>query len=143
MIEFQGLWDTGATNSSITPKVAAALSLVCTGVRRVGHAGGASDMKAYVVNLGLPNRVGVAAVNVTEFEGRDFDVLIGMDVIGIGDFTVTNHNGDTCFSFRIPSQSRVDYVKEADRILFKNVGRNQPCPCGSQKKFKQCCEARL
>ena len=24
----------------------------------------------------------------------------------------------------------------------KKVGRNDPCPCGSGKKFKQCCEAR-
>src|SRR3954471_12140918 len=22
---------------------------------------------------------------------------------------------------------------------FKNVGRNDPCPCGSGKKFKKCC----
>jgi len=21
----------------------------------------------------------------------------------------------------------------------KNVGRNEPCPCGSGKKFKKCC----
>jgi hypothetical protein len=22
------------------------------------------------------------------------------------------------------------------------IGRNEPCPCGSGKKFKQCCEAK-
>ncbi|KKQ22375.1 MAG: Protein translocase subunit SecA, partial [Candidatus Wolfebacteria bacterium GW2011_GWC1_37_10] len=22
--------------------------------------------------------------------------------------------------------------------VFKNVGRNDPCPCGSKKKFKKC-----
>jgi len=22
---------------------------------------------------------------------------------------------------------------------FKTVGRNDPCPCGSGKKFKKCC----
>ena len=22
----------------------------------------------------------------------------------------------------------------------KNIGRNDPCPCGSGKKFKQCCQ---
>ncbi len=22
---------------------------------------------------------------------------------------------------------------------FKGVGRNDPCPCGSGKKFKKCC----
>ena len=23
---------------------------------------------------------------------------------------------------------------------IKNIGRNDPCPCGSGKKFKQCCQ---
>lgn len=23
------------------------------------------------------------------------------------------------------------------------VGRNDPCPCGSGKKFKKCCEAKM
>jgi uncharacterized protein YecA (UPF0149 family) len=25
---------------------------------------------------------------------------------------------------------------------FKGVGRNDPCPCGSGKKFKRCCLER-
>ena len=25
------------------------------------------------------------------------------------------------------------------RITEKNVGRNEPCPCGSGKKYKKCC----
>ncbi|NGX59311.1 MAG: hypothetical protein KR126chlam3_00459 [Chlamydiae bacterium] len=27
--------------------------------------------------------------------------------------------------------------------MTKKVGRNDPCPCGSGKKFKKCCEQRL
>ena len=26
---------------------------------------------------------------------------------------------------------------------MKKVGRNDPCPCGSGKKFKKCCEASM
>jgi uncharacterized protein YecA (UPF0149 family) len=26
-----------------------------------------------------------------------------------------------------------------ERDLYKDVGRNDPCPCGSGKKFKKCC----
>ena len=26
---------------------------------------------------------------------------------------------------------------------MKKVGRNEPCPCGSGKKFKKCCEQNL
>ena len=25
---------------------------------------------------------------------------------------------------------------------FKKIGRNDPCPCGSGKKFKFCCEGK-
>jgi len=27
--------------------------------------------------------------------------------------------------------------------MTKKVGRNDPCPCGSGKKYKKCCELRL
>lgn len=26
--------------------------------------------------------------------------------------------------------------------MSKEIGRNDPCPCGSGKKFKKCCEAK-
>jgi hypothetical protein len=26
---------------------------------------------------------------------------------------------------------------------MKKVGRNDPCPCGSGKKFKKCCESQM
>ena len=27
--------------------------------------------------------------------------------------------------------------------MTKKIGRNDPCPCGSGKKYKKCCEERL
>ena len=37
-----------------------------------------------------------------------------------------------------PQTGKVEtYVKDKDDI-FANVGRNDPCPCGSGKKFKKC-----
>lgn len=27
--------------------------------------------------------------------------------------------------------------------MTKEIGRNDPCPCGSGKKYKKCCELRL
>ena len=29
--------------------------------------------------------------------------------------------------------------KEEDKVLLKNIGRNDPCPCGSGLKYKNCC----
>ncbi|MHB1276244.1 MAG: SEC-C metal-binding domain-containing protein [Candidatus Humimicrobiaceae bacterium] len=30
-------------------------------------------------------------------------------------------------------------VNELDDLIFKKLGRNDPCPCGSGKKYKKCC----
>ena len=41
-----------------------------------------------------------------------------MDVINQGDFSVSNFEGKTVFSFRIPSKKTIDYVQE---INIENV----------------------
>jgi len=38
-----------------------------------------------------------------------YDVAIGMDVICKGDFAVTNKDDLTLFSFRIPSETAIDF----------------------------------
>ena len=45
--------------------------------------------------------------------GRDLDVLIGMDIISLGDFAITNVGGKTTFSFRFPSIAEIDFVKDS------------------------------
>ena len=32
-----------------------------------------------------------------------------------------------------------DFKKSKTIVIEKKVGRNEPCPCGSGKKYKQCC----
>jgi preprotein translocase subunit SecA len=44
--------------------------------------------------------------------------------------------GDPAASFELP-QANVPAEKVLDP-MFENVGRNDPCPCGSGKKFKKC-----
>lgn len=36
---------------------------------------------------------------------------------------------------------RAVYEREVAKSLQSKVGRNEPCPCGSTKKFKKCCGA--
>ena len=38
-----------------------------------------------------------------------------MDIISLGDFSVTNVDGKTAMSFRFPSIKEVDYVLEANK----------------------------
>ncbi|MDO4981042.1 MAG: SEC-C metal-binding domain-containing protein [Prevotellaceae bacterium] len=141
------LWDTGASSSCISKRLAKDLGLVQTGVANTFTAAGPSQTKTYVVNIGLPNHVQIPMVMVSEAELNGFDVLIGMDVITLGDFSITNVNGKTVFSFRIPSTETIDYVQQGKQkvkaahtpyVAPKTPERNDPCPCGSGKKFKNC-----
>jgi len=64
-----------------------------------------------------------------------------MDIIGGGDLSISNHKGETWVTFRFPSQQGIDYVAEINKgnqAAFGKVGRNEPCPCGSNKKYKKC-----
>ncbi len=139
------LWDTGATKSVISPVVASTLSLSPVGTVNVAHAGGVGQSPTYVVNLTLPNRVGINGILVYQFPGGGgFEMLIGMDIISHGDLSVTNVGGKTCMSFRMPSVAEHDFVKEWNQKRYAGVGRNDPCPCGTKdtngkvKKFKDC-----
>ena len=88
-----------------------------------------------MIDVYLPNQVavrGVEAVESPSLAELD-DVLIGMDIIGLGDFAVSNFRGKTTFTFRIPSLKEIDFGPTPAK-----VGRNDPCPCGSGKKYKKC-----
>lgn len=144
------VWDTGATRSVIRPEVATKLGLQPTGQAVCETAGGTTNNPTHLVNIGLPNRTLVTGVLVSESPNlKGFEALIGMDVIAMGDFAITNAGGRTTMSFRLPSISCIDYVVESNRIMKARVGRNAPCPCGKKKpngdpvKFKNCCEPKM
>lgn len=139
--EFDAIWDTGATNSVISTKVVDECGLKPIGMTRVFHAGGSTEnCEVFLVSIFLPNKVVVPTVRVTKGVLAGCDVLIGMDVISQGDFAITHHGGKTTFSFRLPSREQIDFVKqEREAIRSIKIGRNEPCSCGSGKKFKKCC----
>jgi preprotein translocase subunit SecA len=37
------------------------------------------------------------------------------------------------------SQMRLNHSESNDEVVEKKIARNDPCPCGSGKKYKQCC----
>lgn len=128
MHPFAGIWDTGASASAISQKVVDTCGLSPTGMTKVQTAAGVEDAETYLVNIALPNSVGFAMLQVTKANLGDLnDVLIGMDIISQGDFSITNKDGNTVFSFRIPSAHTVDFVKEHKeaeiRARIANSGR--------------------
>lgn len=112
------IWDTGATNSVITKNVVATCGLRPTGIASVHHAAGTSQVETYAVNIFLPNGVQFPFVQVTLGDlPSGTDALIGMDIIGAGDFVVTSVGGKMMFSYRYPSIGVPDF---ADEIRIEN-----------------------
>lgn len=135
--DFLAIWDTGATNSVITKKVVDTLGLAPTGIIEVHGVHGKDFRSKYIVSIQLPNDIRVRDVEVTDGEFGDADVLIGMDIISLGDFAVSNYKGKTTFSFRYPSCAETDYVALISKI--KDEGNKYAlCPCGSGQKWKFC-----
>lgn len=134
-------WDTGATNTVITSKVATELGLKPSGkvkVRGVGPAGSSQehDSNTYLVNVFLPNNVGLAGVRVSENAVEGCDVLIGMDVITTGDLAITNHNGKTTFSFRVPPCEEIDFVAEIQEHNRRVGGVKSPLDPDQQRQLR-------
>ena len=97
----------------ITNRVAGDLNLRADGSITLRHAGGqAEGVPIFYVNLLLYNNVEIADVRVGLVDITDPDVIIGMDIINRGDFAVSNRNGATSFSFRVPSVEDFDFAAE-------------------------------
>lgn len=107
-------WDTGATETCISKELANKLKLIPTGLVNVHTPSGIGTMNKYMINLVLNNEVRFVNLSVMDSEigKQGIDVLIGMDIISNGDFAVSNYDGKTYFSFRLPSQEHVEYKKK-------------------------------
>ena len=108
-------WDTGASGSCVSQRVLQVLKPVRTGLRTVLTPTGSSIRGMHMLDLVLPNEVHVPDVAMvdTEIGDQGIDVLIGMDIISMGDFAVSNYGGKLVFTFRVPSIKTTDYVAEA------------------------------
>ncbi len=100
------VWDTGSNNSVIDAGVARKLGLTPISMTTVLTANGPYETPVYAIDLVLPSDETLADILVTESNLQVCDALIGMDVITLGDFLITNAP-DTRFEFRIPSQGSV------------------------------------
>jgi hypothetical protein len=65
----------------------------------------------------LPNKFEIEGlmVMVAELNASGVDMLIGMDIIGLGDFSISKGENSTLFSFDIPPfTNKVDLVEKAE-----------------------------
>ncbi len=131
------IWDTGATMSNISSSLAQELGLVSTGKKDVKGVHGVQEKLVYDIDIILPNQFKFQAIKACECDDLSADgkcrMLIGMDIISLGDMAVTNVNGQTYLTFRIPSIERVDFVKQAKVHAVKQTHFNK----GKKSKSNQ------
>ena len=97
------IWDTGATMTVVDRRAARSLGLVPVDRCYVATANGRYEAPVYLIDVLLPNQVLLEGVSATGGSLHDCQALIGMDIITLGDFLVTNAP-DTNLLFRIPSE---------------------------------------
>jgi len=111
-IKIDALWDTGATHSVLSPKIAKDLVLSPVDNLYVGGINAEISSDVVIVTITLPN-------GMTFFDRRFYvcnipgvEIIIGMDIISMGDFNISNANGKTLFSFVIPPyKNKISYSK--------------------------------
>jgi predicted aspartyl protease len=114
---FDLLWDTGATNTVITPQVVQTLELKPFGKVQVRGVNSITECNTYLIDIVLPNNLRVKEVKVSENPVEGCDILIGMDIIGLGDFSIANGEGVTLFSFLFPAHhNKIDLLEKCNKI---------------------------
>lgn len=114
--QYKAIWDTGASGTVITQVIVDNLGLIPTGMAIVHTANGQARQYTYIVDISLNEAIIFKDVTVTcavAFSGG-CNILIGMNIISQGDFSITNLNGNTCMSFRKPSLHEVDFCKNSN-----------------------------
>jgi predicted aspartyl protease len=110
----RALVDTGASTSAISKTFSQQTNLKSFKMTKVFTANGVSEVLVYCLDVFLPNNLLLENWSVMEFSGgKDFDFIIGMDILRMGDIAITNANDAMVFSFRIPPDIRhIDFMKK-------------------------------
>ena len=105
------LWDTGATISAITPKLVNELNFIPAGTVAICGITGSMDVEFILASIQLPG--GLLRQNikmaVCDFS-QDINIILGMDIITLGDFELLHGNNQTIFSFTAPSSAKLKLI---------------------------------
>jgi hypothetical protein len=103
-MKISAVWDTGATKTFINRQLSMKLSLIPIEFQLVVGANGTQMAGLVDLAIKLPNGLFIPDKRAFICELPDsINILIGMDIIQLGDFYISNAGGKTLFSFVIPS----------------------------------------
>jgi len=108
------LVDTGATGSCISRRFAENAQLKTYKRSKIRGFNGTSIVPVYSLDILLPNGILFTNMDVAEFQNNyNFDFIIGMNILRMGDMALTNAKGEMVFTFRIPpAETHIDFVEE-------------------------------
>lgn len=148
-VNILGVWDTGAESSVLRQDIVDKLNLKQRGYKTIIGVTGQSIRNTYFANLKLNNQDISLDMEITGVDSFSSDpreaMLIGMDVIQQGDFSISNYEGKTVMTFRRPSQRKIDYCEETElynkylkihQTMIKHG--NNKCPCNSGRLWEKC-----
>ncbi len=114
------LWDTGATSSVISQKLAYSLNLMPISFKEVNGVHGSKTCPVYIVDFYLPNGIRIKDIVVIASDGfSGFDILIGMDIISLGSIAISIEDNKTTFSYVVPSMGKIDFVPDSNMYNSK------------------------
>jgi hypothetical protein len=117
----RAVWDTGAMRSVVTPQVVSSLALAYVDFVTVTGVNNVSRAPVVLVSVILPNSIRITGLKAVVSDMRQgIDMLIGMDIISMGDLALSNGDGKTFFSFAIPPfPDKIDFVDKAEALNRK------------------------
>jgi predicted aspartyl protease len=121
---YRGIWDTGASMTMITPKIFSDLKLTPIDTITVNGVNSCNQVPVVLINVVLPNGIKVYGLRATVSEIQGIDMLIGMDIIQLGDFSISNSEGKTVFTFAVPPfPNRMDLYEKSIAVSNRKKHR--------------------
>jgi hypothetical protein len=108
------LWDTGASISAVTPEIQKQLKATPIDKKAISGIHSTQIVDVIYITLELPNHVikkniEVVVCNITSNVG----MILGMDIISMGDLALSNGNDQTLISFAVPPfEEKIDFSKK-------------------------------
>jgi len=112
------IWDTGASRTVITHRLMSRLQLIPIETKLVHGVNSRQLVDVVAISIKLPNGFLIPDIRVFVCDiPSPIDLLIGMDIIRLGDFHISNTGGHTLFSFVIPPlPEQFDLTQEAEAL---------------------------
>lgn len=111
------MWDTGSPITVLKKSIISQLNLTPDGdKKKFYHAGDFTMNDCYRVNLLIPENILIENLQIAEwminYDVKECDAIIGMDIISKGDFTISNHHGVMMVCFRYPSAWNINLLNQ-------------------------------